>query len=432
MPTPYLTKGSEFAHDLLRAPWNAGNLLSGNVGLVMRFRPGFSAFIYAFMCVAFWHNQADARLTYLAQKTDQGLPFLIISGDFEASDDVLEMHKAVHESGATVVFFNSTGGNVVKAMEIGRAIRALKLSTMQIRGADCASACSLAFMGGVTRYAQPGSIGVHKSSFADTTGMTVEGAVAAVQQLTAKVITYMSEMGVDPSILELALQYDSSDIRFLSGSEMEKYRLASSVTDGGSTGGYPTTPLANTPPLGSSNTAPSVAQLDADKGAYRTPDLDIPTPKSGRVQHPKGVVELKVGPEVGTKSIATIPNGTKVTIVGDTEKWFQVRSAGKTGYMHHSWVWIAEYEAASYGRKFVQVKSFDNLPETRAYIKQSSLPLSAYLASNGWFAVTIDNAFSDHEMAVDIMKAMKAKGAIPDDSVVTFGNAFVRKVCCGN
>ena len=316
-------------------------------------------------------SQAEARLSYTSQKTSGGAAFLVVSGSFELSDNISDFYDAIRASGATVIFFNSAGGNVVKAMELGRAIRLLKITTMQMRGDECASACSLAFLGGAQRYAQPGSIGVHKSSFANTSGMTVEQAVSTVQQLTANVMSYIGEMGVDPALLQLALQYDSDDIRYLSGSEMLKLRVALNLpnAEAGQTAG------AIPPPAGPSG--PPVPQAYAPTGnpavttliqpsvvpGYPEPSLVIPLARNGRVQHPKGSVTLKAGPEGSSRTIAKIANGAPVAIVADTEKWFQVSVDGKVGYMHHSWVWVSQFEAAAFGTAFVQVKSFDNLTE---------------------------------------------------------------------
>lgn len=384
------------------------------------------------LLLAFSVTSSAANLRYDPQQTDKGGRYLVVIGEFDSSDDIASFYKAIHENSASVVFFQSRGGNVVKAMELGRAIRALNVTTMQIRGMECASACSLAFMGGKERYAEPGSIGVHKSSFADTTGLSVEDAVSVVQQLTANVIAYMTEMGVDPGILQLALQYDSSDIRYLSGSEMEKFKVALSMSDKGpasasaSAYGNETPSQSPAPPSDS-----SVASLDPSPATipYSPPNLSIPIAWSGRVQHPKGTVQLKVGPESGTRTVAVIPNGTPVMVVGDTEKWFKVNAAGRVGFMHHSWVWIDQYDAAPYGKRFVQVKSFDNLPETRQYIASSPLPLAAYLATNGWFAITLDHTF-EGDAAASLLTQLKSSGSVPDDSVMTYGNAFVRKVCC--
>ena len=157
------------------------------------------------------------------QSSADGTNFVILSGAFEASDDLRKIEAALRADRNAIVSFNSPGGNVYKAMDVGRLIRKLNLSTAQPRFQECASACSLAFLGGVQRYADPGAIGVHKSSFNPDIPMTAEEAVSAVQQGTADVMAYISEMGADPGLLALAFSYDSNDIRYLSGSEMARF-----------------------------------------------------------------------------------------------------------------------------------------------------------------------------------------------------------------
>lgn len=168
---------------------------------------------------------AHAELVYTKKTTSDGTPYLVVSGRFDASDDLRKFDVAVVQEHPTAISFDSPGGSVVKSIELGRKIRAAGLPTIQARSNDCASACSLAFLGGVKRFAEPGSIGVHKSSFSDTAGMDIHEAVSAVQQMTAEVVVYMAEMGVDAGLLQLSLSYDSDDIRYLSGSEMKKFRV---------------------------------------------------------------------------------------------------------------------------------------------------------------------------------------------------------------
>ena len=169
--------------------------------------------------------RSASALEFEVQSSADGQNFLILSGEFKASDDLREIEAALRAGKGAIVSFNSPGGNVYAAMEVGRLIRRLNLSTAQPRYQECASACSLAFLGGVQRYADPGAIGVHKSSFTPDIPMTAEEAVSAVQQGTADVIAYISEMGADPGLLALAFSYDSSDIRYLSGSEMAQFRV---------------------------------------------------------------------------------------------------------------------------------------------------------------------------------------------------------------
>jgi hypothetical protein len=131
-------------------------------------------------------------------------------------------------TGAKIVTFDSNGGNILAAIAYGRVIRALGLSTFELRSAQCASACALAFMGGVVRKAEPGSIGVHQASFSDG-AINGQAATAAVQSMTALIMSYLIEMGVDPRLLQLSLSVPSSDMRYLTTQEMDDYK----VTTGG-------------------------------------------------------------------------------------------------------------------------------------------------------------------------------------------------------
>lgn len=158
-------------------------------------------------------------------------PFLVVSGEFGVNEPLTGFSNAVVSSGARVIVFNSPGGSVGTAIQLGRMIRAAGLDTLQIRQLQCASACSLAFLGGVRRVAETGSIGVHRASFDMNSGMSADEAVAQIQAGTAQVMAYMTEMGVDPKLMQVALSYDRSDMRYLSASEMADLRVTN-VTAG--------------------------------------------------------------------------------------------------------------------------------------------------------------------------------------------------------
>ncbi|MEZ2223975.1 hypothetical protein [Rhizobium sp. RCC_161_2] len=377
-----------------------------------------------------WSNAARASLTYQVGHGNDDTGFVVVSGAFEADDDLSKFISAVQGGNVKAVFFNSPGGNIAKAIELGRLIRQLHLATIQIKTAECASACSLAFMGGTPRFADPGSIGVHKSSFADTSGMNVADAVSAIQQLTAEVIAYMTEMGVDPALLQLSLKYDSDDIRYLSGSEMEQYHLALNgskpANEAALSGSLtPTTPPSVSPPV-TLTPSSTVASLPPSEPL---PSFAIPDARTGRIQHYDGKAPLKAAATSKSVTVGMFLNGSPVAILDDTGKWYHVRVGTRVGYLFHSWVWVSQFGAAPYGRQFVQVKSFDNYADTEQYIRSSPLPVMAYLASNGWFAITLDRTF-DPDGAEKMVGNLKASGSIPDDSIATWGNAFVRKVCC--
>lgn len=59
--------------------------------------------------------------------------------------------------------------------------------------------------------------------------MSAEEAVANVQAVTANIMSYMTEMGVDPKLMAVALSYDKSDMRYLSASEMTELRVTNLI-----------------------------------------------------------------------------------------------------------------------------------------------------------------------------------------------------------
>ncbi|TGQ27737.1 MULTISPECIES: hypothetical protein [unclassified Mesorhizobium] len=391
----------------------------------------FSIRVLLFVASILLGAPAHAGLRFQAGQTDWGLHYITVSGDFAYQDDLSLFENLVRSNAATAVTFSSPGGNIQKAVELGRLIRRLGINTIQFRAVECASACSLAFLGGVIRYADPGSIGVHKSSFQGDVALTTQEAVSAVQQITADVITYMIEMGVDPALLQLSLQYDSNDIRYLSMSEMVKYRVVTFTPEAGhgqvASEVPPSMPMPQQQP-----TAPSPAAAPPSSvvpPSPTAPSLVIPQARSGRIGHPKGSAPLKALPEGKSANIAVLRNGSWVAILGSSGRWYRVQTGNQVGYMHDTWVHVDQYDSGPFGKRHIQVKSFDNYAEAEAYVRSASIPLSAYLATNGWFAITLERTF-DEPMAKGLVREMKARGAIPDDAYATFGNTYVRKVCC--
>lgn len=167
-------------------------------------------------------SASATRAEMLVQRfsTDDGVPYLLLHGDFASSDQFGSFLSAVAAERPSFVVFNSPGGNPYAAMRLGRLLRSFQLNTLQIKQLECSSACALAFLGGVQRLALPGSIGVHRSSFVATAPHTRDEAVAWIQESTADLLVYLDEMGVDAGLLQFALRYDQNDMRYLSASEM--------------------------------------------------------------------------------------------------------------------------------------------------------------------------------------------------------------------
>lgn len=136
--------------------------------------------------------------------------------------------------------FNSPGGSLAAGIALGEAIRKHKYRTAvaatapdgfgwfkQVPG-KCASACAFAFLGGRTRQALGGEIGVHQfyrdMALRDPNAKVFNALdLSAEQFVSALIIDYVYRMGVDPRFASLA--EGPKEIRFLSESEAEELKV---------------------------------------------------------------------------------------------------------------------------------------------------------------------------------------------------------------
>lgn len=371
--------------------------------------------------------QPSWALTVSVEDLDPTTSYILVSGVFEPSDNLATFVQAAQRlsgKGSTVVF-NSPGGNPSKAIELGRLIRSLGLSTLQPRSLECVSACALAFMGGVSRVAETGSIGVHKSSFSDVSGISVDDAVSYIQHQTAETIAYLTEMGIDPGLLQLSLRYERDDMRYLSKSEMAQYRVITTELSAPQTSMSvePQAPSAPNPPPTAGAALPD-NRLAADDNRFT-----IPQATSGALRVPKGKEFLRAAEDQSAAKLVALSNGEPVEIVGVGERWYRVKVKGRTGYLHHNWVRVDQFFQRPFGDRFIQVKSFDNFEEAQSYVKSSQLPLVAFLATNKWYAIALEDTLPV-EQATKLLKGLKERALVPDDAFVTVGNTYVNEVCC--
>ncbi|TRD21933.1 hypothetical protein FEV53_07710 [Palleronia caenipelagi] len=142
------------------------------------------------------------------------------------------------------VYIDSAGGDVEAAIGIGRLIRDHWFSTSvgsyvldhdqgdshiiprkHINGI-CASAATLVYLGGRLRYRPNGStFGVHRFSFRNPS----PDDVARSQVLSARIASYVHDMGVSTGFLELSSSTSSTEIDTV---DEEKLRALKVITDG--------------------------------------------------------------------------------------------------------------------------------------------------------------------------------------------------------
>lgn len=167
---------------------------------------------------------------------------IVLDGEIDpgAAARVAEALRRVGHDGADV-YINSPGGNLLVGMQIGRLIRkagantwigtqttdpaqafAGRPSVKHVPG-YCHSACSLAFLGGVYRYAgKDDAYGVHRfSSSAPPTPVDLD----AAQVVSAAVGAYIREMDVDPALFDLMVERGKDGIRLLTAEELTRLNV---------------------------------------------------------------------------------------------------------------------------------------------------------------------------------------------------------------
>ncbi|MCI1005697.1 hypothetical protein [Herbaspirillum sp. C7C8] len=143
--------------------------------------------------------------------------------------------------------FDSPGGSLLGRIALGRLIRRLKLDTelapiyteeVRDRSPDgyhdrivatdviCASACSLAFIGGVRRtIAQGGRFGVHQ--FSTIGGNLSEG---DSQVTVTTLASYVASMGVDRQMIDIASVTASNSIRWIAPEVARQLRIDNTIS----------------------------------------------------------------------------------------------------------------------------------------------------------------------------------------------------------
>jgi hypothetical protein len=123
----------------------------------------------------------------------------------------------------TVLYFDSPGGNLMAALELGRLIRRAGVTTyVAPQGDGCFSACVYAFAGGVVRrYDGQAPLGVHQFYGGGGTESSVQSAVALVAR-------YLDEMGVDLKLVEAASFVLPDDIQTIPVKVAREWRLDNS------------------------------------------------------------------------------------------------------------------------------------------------------------------------------------------------------------
>ena len=130
----------------------------------------------------------------------------------------------------SLVYLSSPGGNLGQGLELGRLLRAHMASTHigrlgsapDVLPAYCLSACATAFIGGRFRYySAKGAYGVHR--FTPLQASAVDSDVAQI--VSAQLVTYLRDMGVDTDLFSIMSSAGSNDMIMLPKEMQERLHV---------------------------------------------------------------------------------------------------------------------------------------------------------------------------------------------------------------
>jgi len=153
-------------------------------------------------------TSAVAAVIIVREQTPDRPTVVVLEGSLAEFDEDQFAAKAASLSSAFVAF-NSDGGSLLAGLRLGEAIRRKGFSTIVPDGRHCASACALAWLGGVERViGTSGKISFHAAydSAADESGV---GTVDA----------YLSKIGLPYEAVSYITQATSNEMTWLNMSD---------------------------------------------------------------------------------------------------------------------------------------------------------------------------------------------------------------------
>lgn len=148
-----------------------------------------------------------------------GREVIFVIGEVKAGDEEKFRDLSLKFPDA-VIAFDSPGGAVRPALEIGRLISLRSYPTVVLDKGICASACALMWLAGVPRFLEPGGrLGFH-ASYRDVDGRRIESGVA-----NALVGHYLSQLNLSQRAVIFATSASPDDITWLT----ERNRVASGI-----------------------------------------------------------------------------------------------------------------------------------------------------------------------------------------------------------
>jgi len=172
-----------------------------------------------------------ATVTFIEPRSATDIPEVVISGYIHRPTvEAFRKYGFLKDRKVGFVFFNSHGGDLQAAVELGALIRARGFSTRigfkngtgNPSPGYCESACPFAFAGGVFRLMDGDSkLGLHQ--FFRASGVVGETDIATGQIASILLANHLSNLGIDLRVLEVAAKAGPDTMNYLT--PLQAYEL---------------------------------------------------------------------------------------------------------------------------------------------------------------------------------------------------------------
>jgi ATP-dependent protease ClpP protease subunit len=233
-----------------------------------------------------------------------GAGFISIEGQIHLGDE-LAFAEAASQYQRAAVLLVSPGGSAIAGMAMGETIRTRRFSTGVAPGTVCASACALAWLGGVSRVMSATSrIGFHAVFQEERDGPRVSSIGNALAG------AYAQKMGLSAEAIALIVRADPTGMEWLTPAKAKAAGIAFSI-------------LEIEAPSG--NAAP-----EAQPRKHFVTGLD-----------PSGDnwLALKAAPDIRSARMAKLLPGTGLHVIQRADRWLLVELAdGRSGWVASDYV----------------------------------------------------------------------------------------------
>lgn len=161
-----------------------------------------------------------ARAASIDVKSTSGpMALVMVEGDLELADIENFRNKVAPLSKATVAF-RSDGGSLLAGIRIGMLIRVRNFTTVVPDNAQCASACAVAWLGGVHRFlGTAAKVGFH-AAYVQKAGATAESGPG-----NAVLGAYLDQIGLPEDAIVYITQAAPSSMRWMTMEEASQHGI---------------------------------------------------------------------------------------------------------------------------------------------------------------------------------------------------------------